>query len=579
MVYSPLMRDFRTWKRYQGGWAEDLWIVDLKTLAAENITNDPRTDRDPMWIGNAIYFSSDRDGTLNLYRYDPAARKTEELTHSTTWDVRWPSTDHLTRIVYELDGELQVFDVSTRKDRHISITVPTDAVAMRPSHYPVEKYIEGFALAPKGERALFVARGDIFSVPIEKGPTRNLTDSSNAHDKWARWSPDGTRIAFISDRTGEEQVWLVKQDGSGGLEQLTTVFKTMLYAPEWSPDGTRIAFADREGNLWVLTIADRKLVKVVHETRGTVSDFAWSPRGTFLAFSLSNPNNFSSLYIWGVADSQLQRVTDEYFNSNEPVWDPEGNYLFFLSDREYAPMISRKEFNYASTRNSGIFALVLRKDGKNPFGPESDEVAISEKKKDEEKAEKDRPTPAEKDKPREVKPEKRAEPLRIDFDGLPGRVARVPVEAENYAALSATKGYLLYLKRGSMFNGRDSYMKPQLAIFALKEREASILVEDAEGYALSEDGAKVLVRQGKTFNLYDAKPKAKDKKTVSTKDMYVDRVPAQEWAEIFNEVWRRYRDFFYVRNMHGYDWKALHDQYATLLPFVGHRADLTYVLG
>jgi len=580
IAYSPLFRDFRTWKRYQGGWAEDIFICDLKTLASENITNNPRTDRDPMWIGNAVYFASDRDGTLNLYRYDIAGKKTEQLTHSTKWDVRWPSSDHASRIVYELDGELQVFDVNTRKDTRLAITVPNDGVAMRPSHYAVEKYIEGFALSPKGERALFVARGDVFTVPIEHGPTRNLTNSSNAHDKWARWSPDGIKIAFISDRTGEEEVYLVDQDGSGGLEQLTSDLACMLYAPEWSPDGKRLAFADKEGNLWVLTIADKRRVKVARETRGTVRDYAWSPQGAFLAFSLSNPNNFDSLYIWGVADGQLHRVTDEYWNASEPAWDPEGSYLYYLSDREYAPMISRKEYNYAATRNTGIFALALRKDVKDPFPPQSDEVTLGEKKKDEgEKAEGEEPAkPDAKEKDKTPKSEKKAEQLKIDFEGLAGRVSRVPVDADNYISLVAIKGNLLYVKRGAQFNGRESYAKPQLEIFSLKDREATTLADDTDEYAASSDGAKVLVHQAKAYNLYDAKPKAKEKKTVSTKDMYVDRVPVQEWAQIFDEVWRRYRDFFYVKNMHGYDWKALHDQYKTLLPYVAHRADLTYVL-
>jgi len=589
IVYSPLMRDFRTWKRYEGGWAQDLYICDLKTLAWENITNNPRTDRDPMWIGNAIYFASDRDGTLNLFRYDLATKKTEQLTHSKTWDVRWPSSDHVKRIVYELDGELQVFDVETRKDTKISIFVPNDGVAMRPSHYAVEKYVEDFALAPKGERALFVARGDVFTVPIEKGPTRNLTNSSNAHDKWARWSPDGAKIAFISDRSGEEQLYLIDQDGFGKPEQLTSDLKAMLYAPEWSPDGKRLAFSDKNGDLYVLSITDKKLVRVAHETRGTVEDYAWSPKGTFLAFSLSNPNNYRSLNIWGVTDGQLHRVTDDFFNSRTPAWDPQGHYLFFLSDHEYAPLMSRREANYATTRNTGIFALALRKDVKNPFPPESDEVTAGEKKADgkEEVAEKEKgqTEPAgEKSKVEEKgkgpSSDKKDEPLKIDFDGLAERVSRVPVEADNYEGLSATKGHLLYLKRGAPFNGRESYAKPALMIFAIKEREASVLAEDASEYALSTDGAKALVQQGKgTYNLFDAKPKAKDKKAVSTKDMYVDRVPAQEWTQIFDEVWRRYRDFFYVKNMHGYNWKALGEQYRSLLKYVAHRTDLTYVLG
>jgi tricorn protease len=337
IVYSPMFRDFRTWKRYQGGWAQDLWICDLKTLASENITHDPRTDRDPMWIGDAIYFASDRDGTLNLYRYDLASKATEEITHSTTWDVRWPSSDHRSRIVYELDGELHVLDVGSRKDTKLSIQVPNDGVAMRPSHYPVEKFIEDASLSPRGERALFVARGDIFTAPIENGPTRNLTNSSNAHDKWGRWSPDGRKIACISDRTGEEQVWLLDQDGSGAPQQLTFDLKVMLYSPAWSPDGKQLAFSDKDGRLYVLTVADKRLRQIDREIRGQVNDYVWSPGGSYLAYSLSHPSGFNSIRIWSAADGSLHQVTDELFDSYEPAWDPDGNYLYFLSEHEYAP--------------------------------------------------------------------------------------------------------------------------------------------------------------------------------------------------------------------------------------------------
>jgi tricorn protease len=585
MVYSPLFRDFRTWKRYEGGWAQDLWIIDLATLKSENITNHPRTDRDPMWIGDQIYFASDRDGTLNLYRYDVAAKKTEQVTHSTTWDVRWPSTDHQSRIVYELDGELHVLDLATGNDAKLSIFVPNDGVAMRPSHYAVEKFIEDFALSPAGERALFVARGDVFTAPIENGPTRNLTNSSNAHDKWARWSPDGRTIAFISDRSGEDQVWLAEQDGSGEPRQLTDGLEAMLYAPEWSPDGKQLAFADKDGKLYALTVADRRLRQVARETRGQVQDYAWSPGGSFLAFSLSHASGFRSIRIWNAADGSLHQVTDELFHSYEPAWDPEGNYLFFLADHDYAPQLSRKEFNYASNRNTSIFALALRQEVKNPFPPKSDEVALGEGAKEaagpEPVAGKEAPAAGRgaAGAPPAGKPGRAAaKPITIDFDGLGERVARVPLPGENYRALTATSGNLLYVRAGAVFNGRDSYAKPALVLYSLKDREESVIAEGSGDYALSADGSKVLASEAGKYNLYDAKPKVKDKKTVSTKDLYVDRVPAQEWAEIFAEVWRRYRDFFYVRNMNGYDWQALRDQYQTLLPHVAHRWDLTYVM-
>jgi tricorn protease len=596
MVYSPLFRDFRTWKRYQGGWAQDLWLIDLKTLKAENITNHPRTDRDPMWVGDAIYFASDRDGTLNLYRYALADKQITQITHSTQWDVRWPSTDHQSRIVYELDGELHMLEIASHQDSKLSILVPNDGVAMRPSHLAVEKFIEDLALAPHGERALFVARGDIFTVPIEFGVTRNLTHSSNAHDKWARWSPDGRQIAYISDRSGDDQLWVTAQDGFGAPQQLTTGLEGMKYAPAWSPDGKQIAFSDKEGKIYVVTVADKRTRMVADEERGQVNDYAWSPGGSFLAFSLSHPSGFRSVRVWSAGDGSTHQVTDEMFNSFEPAWDPDGQYLYFLSDRDYAPQQTRKEANYASNRNTGIFALALRKDVKNPFPQRSDEVAIGDAG-DDKGGPADAPAaaPASGAKPKgdakartgkgddaaakDEKPKRRvSKPITIDFDGLATRVTRVPVTAENYRGLAAIPGALLYVRAGAGFNGRDSYARPALVLYSIKDREESVISDAMSDYAVSDDGGKVLVSETGKYNLYDAKPKVKDKKTVSTKDLAVDRVPAQEWAEVFQEVWRRYRDFFYVKNMNGYDWKAIHDQYASLLPYVAHRWDLTYVM-
>jgi tricorn protease len=576
IVYSPLFRDFRTWKRYAGGWAQDLYIFDLNTHEVRKIASSKRTERDPMWIRNTIYFASDRDGTLNLYAYKVDSDEVTQITHSTQWDVRWPSSDNKGRIVYELNGELQVFDIASEQDRRISITVPDDGLSMRPSRYSAEKNIEDFELSPKGERALFVARGDVFTAPIEKGPVRNLTNSSNAHDKWARWSPDGKMIAFISDLTGEDQVYIIGQDGTGKPEQLTSEFKAMLYAPEWAPDGKRLAFSDKDGKLYVLTLADKKVVQVADDEYGMINDYAWSANGGHLAFSMADSNLYRSIYIWSVVDGKLRRVTDAYFNEHNPEWDTEGKYLYYLSERQFAPQISTVEWNFATNCQTHIFVLALRKDVKDPFPPESDEVTIGEKKEDEkEKKGKDG-----KDKD---KKEEKKEYIKIDFDGLAERVTCVPIESNNIDKFSATKDHLIYMSSGAEFYGRDSYEKSNLHIFTLEKRKDTILVKDISEYALSADGNKVLVQQEKTYNLYDVKPEekeeAKDKKTISTKDLMMDRVPAQEWEEIFNEVWRRYRDFFYVKNMNGYDWKAIGDRYRTWLKHVAHRSDLNYVLG
>jgi tricorn protease len=580
VVYSPLVRDFRTWKRYEGGWAQELYIFDLETYDIERVTDHPRADRDPMWIGGRIYFSSDRDGTLNLYAYDIGTKQTEQLTDSDTWDVRWPSDDGRGRIVYELNGELQIFDIASARSHAISIRVPDDGLAMRPSRIAVADHIEDFELSPKGERALFVARGDVFTAPIEKGPTRNLTRSSGAHDKWARWSPDGTQVAFISDLDGEDELYVVAQDGSEEPRQLTDGGRAMRYSAEWSPDGKRLAFGDKDGRLYVVEIESEQQTQIADEPRGQIRDYVWSPNGGHLAFSMSDPSEFRSIYVWSVGDGETRRVTGELFNEFGPAWGPKGDYLYYLSDRAFAPQIGSIEWNYVVDRETGIFAMALRKDVPHLFPPESDEVTLDEEDGEENdgdtKAAKQKKGEEEEDDADDEKPK---EYVKIDFDGLADRAVRVPVEADNYGGLAATEEYLLFYRSPPFYYGRTPDFKTELRIFSFEDREATTLAEAISGYAVSQDGKKVLVGQNDMYKLYDVEPEAKDPKIVATKGLQVDRVPADEWREVFDEVWRRYRDFFYVENMHGYDWEALGEQYRPLLEHVAHRSDLNYVIG
>jgi tricorn protease len=568
VVYSPVFRDFRSEKRYSGGEANVLWVFDLRTHKARQLTTGPRAERDPMWIGHTVYYNSDRDGHFNLYGRDVESGATTQLTHSTTWDVRWPSGDQGGRIVYEQDGELQLFDTRSGVAKKIEITVPDDGVASRPSRVSAANLVEGFALSPKGERALFVARGDVFTAPIENGPTRNLTHSSSAHDKHATWSPDGSKIAFISDASGEEEIYVAPQDGSVKADRVTTGGHAMRYAPVWAPDGRRLAFSDKDGKLSVVTLEDRRVTDVAADPRQPISDYAWSPRGNHLAFAMSEANGTSSVFVWSAADNKARRVTDSLFNEYAPAWDPDGTYLYYLSDRDYAPVLSgfgSPELNFVPSRTTGIFALALRRDVPNPVPPQSDEVTIGPAK--DSAATKAGPQPT------------AGTTLTIDFDGLATRVTRVPVDADNISRLSAKKGQLLYLVEGTSYLGRDSDRKTALRIFAFADRKETTLVEDVQGYALSFDGTKVLVRQSGGFSLYDATPAgAASKKPVATAGLMVDRVPREEWAQIFDEVWRRYRDFFYVNNMHGYDWEGLRRQYRPLLAHVGHRSDLNYLI-
>ena len=570
MVYSPRARDFRTEKRYSGGEANQLYIFDLQSHAAKLITDNPRASRDPMWVGDKIYFDSDRDGHFNLFAYDTKSAKTAQLTFNKQWDIRWPGTDRNNRIVYELNGELQVFDIKTGKSAGISINVPDDGVTWRPARVSAAGQIEDAGLSPKGERVLFSARGDIFTAPIEKGPVRNLTETPGAHEKHPSWSPDGSKIAFISDKSGEEETWVVAQDGLAPPEQLTNGGKAMRERPVWSADGKRIAFGDKDGVLYALTVSDKKVTEVAHSRHGQILDYAWSPKGDFLAFSMNNSDSFGSVYIWNGADGQLHRITEEYFDSGLPAWDPQGDYLYFLSVRDFAPVISQAEFDYATNRGRSIYALALRKDVKNPFPPQSDEVTIT---KEGDAAKKDE---AKKD---EAKKDEAPKDLTIDFDGLGSRVTRVPLEASNYGVVAAKSGYLVYAVEPTPYYGRTAETKPSIRIYSLKDRKETTLVEDSGPWALSSDGSKLLAHQGRDWLVMDATPTgASGKKTVSTAGLMVDRVPKEEWTEIFNEVWRRYRDFFYSPKMHGYDWEAVREQYKPWLKDVASRTDLNYVI-
>ena len=582
IVYSPQARDFRPEKRYSGGTANQLYIFDVETHAAKRISEGVRSSRDPMWIGKQIYFNSDKDGHFNLYAYDTASGKTTQATKNTVWDVRWPSSDRESRIVYELDGELNILDVKTGKNTPIAIQVPDDGVNRRANRVSAAGLIEDADLSPKGERVLFSARGDIFTAPVEHGPTRNLTRTPGAHDKAPAWSPDGSKVAFISDASGEEEIWTVAQDGSSAPEQLTTGGKAFRFDPRWSPDGKRIAFGDKDGRLWVVTLADKKLQEITHSQEGEIRDYAWSPGSSYLAFSISHRrgNGFSATSIWSLDDNKLRQVTSGLFNEDSPAWDPKGDYLYYRAVHEFHPLISQNEFDFATNRSTGFFVLALRKDLKNPFPLESDEVTI---KKDDaaaksgETAKKD--DAKDKDKDKDKKAEEPVKDKAIDWDGLAQRVARVPVDADNYSALAVTSDGLIFATVPAPYYGRGAETKSALHYFSFKDRKATKVVDDLNGWALSRDGSKVLVSQAGSWALYDATDKgAGSKKAISTAGLMLDRVPAEEWKQIFNEVWRRYRDFFYAPNMHGQDWNDIHERYAKLLPYVAHRSDLNYVL-
>ncbi len=575
VVYSPLVRDFRTWKRYQGGWAQELLVFDLQTHDARRIATSKRADRDPMWMGDAVYFNSDRDGHFNLYRYDFATDGVTQLTHSTEWDVRWPSSDKDHQIIYELGGVLHVLDVTTLESRKLDIQVGDDGIASRPEMISVANQIEEFDLSPNAKRALFVARGDIFTAPVEQGVTRNLTQSSDAHEREVAWSPDGQWIAYVSDQTGEEHLYVMAHDG-GSIRQISKDIKTRLYSPRWSPDSKLIALTEKGGKIWVIDVASGQMTEVADEIYNYRTDYAWSPDAQFLTFSLNEPNQLSSIYIWSAASKKTTKVTDSYFDEYSPRWDPKGELLYYLSRRGFEPQIGSFEWNYVVDRETGIYALALHADVKNPYTPRNDD----ELKADEAKHPEEPSKPAKKGKTKNEKDEKKPETpkVKIDFDGLAERVIRIPVETDNYVAISPIEGGLLYGRGGAFYYGRSSDVPTALFHYDIEKQESKEIASRLNGWALSRDGQSILASSSGAYSLYTLNNGDKPK-PVSTSNLRAWRVPKEEWATIFDEVWRRFRDHFYVENMHGYDWDAIGNQYRALLPHVSHRSDLNYILG
>ncbi|QQS33210.1 MAG: PD40 domain-containing protein [Acidobacteriota bacterium] len=565
IVYSPLFRDFRPEKRYSGGQANKLYIYDLSSNDVKLVSDAQRATRDPIWLGGTIYYNSDKDGKFNLYSFDVATSRITQITKNRDWDIRWPSSDERSRIVYERDGELEVFDTVSKRATKLNISVPDDGINRRKRQVSVGNRISSFNLSPKGERAVFAARGDIFTVPIEKGGVRNLTRSSEAHDRLPAWSPDGRTIAYISDRSGEEELWFVDQDGTSAPVQMTNGTKGQKYSPIWSADGRRIAFSDKDGKVYVFMVSTKKLDIIADAPNGQIQDYTWSPKGGFLAYSMVSANGLRAIHIWSAEENKTYRVTPEMFFSSNPAWDPSGDHLFFLSSREFAPQISNSEFNYATNRMTGIFALALKADAKNPFGPESDEVAITEERKEGAPA----PVPA-------SSPQG---PEKIDFDGIETRVAQVPVSSENYNSLSANRGHLIYRTQPPFIYGRQAETQPLLKIYSLKDRRETTILTPAGGYALTSDGNKMLVGGQGGFSMFDANPNAeRTRKAVSTAGLATEIDPVKEWEQIFNESWRKYRDWFYASNMHGFDWAKIREDYRKWLPHVAHRADLNYII-
>lgn len=555
VVYTPIEREFRTWKRYRGGRAQDVWIYDLAANSAEQITDNPFTDNQPVWIGNTIYFTSDReDGKLNLWSYDLGTKQTKKVTNHTDFDVLWPSADR-SQVIYEAGGYLYRF--ANGQSTRIPIRVSSDFRNTLPYFRNVRDNIEWFFLSPTGQRALFVARGDLFTVPAKEGEIRNLTQTPGIRERDATWSPDGRWIAYLSDRTGEYQIYVRPADGTGEERQITQGGKEWRFTPRWSPDSKLLAFSDKDHALQVLDVASGKVTVADNDPYGDITDYRWSPDSKWIAYTKGNEAQFSSIYVYNLPTAKVHQLTSGMTHEANPVFDPKGRYLYFTSNRDFNLTFSAWEFNYLYTDPTRVYVGVLAEDGPALFLPQSDEEKAA--------AQNAPSTPAKTE-------EKKSDGVvvRIDPATFEQRVRAIPGAPGDYGLLEAVNAGVLYVKGDE---------EPALKLYNIDDRKEETIIEGLRGYELSSNGEKLLVSVGRNYAIVDAKPgqKVNDNALKLDKlEMKVD--PKAEWAQVFTDAWRIFRDWFYDPNMHGVDWNAIRARYGELVPHVAHRADLDYIL-
>lgn len=539
LAYNRVMREFRTWKYYKGGMADDVWVYDPASKKIENVTNNVSQDIFPMWIGEEIFFISDRDRTMNLFVYNTATKKTEKVTNYTDYDIKFPSTNGEV-IVYEQGGYIFKFDPRTRKAEKVSITLNSESIYARKEMKNVAGNLTSASLSPDGKRVAVTARGEVFNVPVEKGVTRNITRTSGANERGAKWSPDGKWIAYISDRTGETEVWLQGEDGEP--QQLTKGSDTYIRQVIWAPDSKTLLYTDRKNRLVEVNIASKSKQTLMQNPNGEPAGVAFSPDSKWITYTKSAENDMSVVYVFNLASKKEYPVTERWYSSSAPVFSTDGKYLIFTSARDFNSTYSQTEWNHVYTRMNGIYMAMLAASTPSPLLPTDGAVEAA-------------------------KPAEGPVEVKIDPENLPGRIVKLPLAAGMYRNFYSDGKKVYYSGSGG------------LKAFDLKTQKEETVAEGAS-VTVTPGSKKALYMKGRQMFVADfPTAKANLREAVSTKDMVAEVDYMQEWAQIYDEVWRAFRDGFYLENMHGIDWKAIKKKYEVLLPYAKTRLDLNYIIG
>ena len=571
MAYNRIFREFRTWKRYRGGQADEIWLHHFGTGETTRLTSDPAQDIFPMWHGDRIYFVSEREEShqANLYVMDLKTRKPRRLTDFTEFAVKFPSLGD-TGIVFENGGYLFRWDFQTEKAVRIPVEIREDLAIGRGGLRDVSKETTSYEIAPDGARALIGARGDVFTVPAKNGATRNLTQTPGVHERNAVWSPDGKWIGYVSDQSGEDEIWIRPQEGSGEPRALTSGADTYKYEIAWSPDSKRIAWTDKLNRLQFVEVESRQVTLAAQSEAFEIRDFVWSPDSQWLAFTKPEVRRFANIYLYGLAQKNQVQVTDGWFDVGSPEFSSDGKYLFFVSERSFNPSYGQTEWNHTYSDMERVYLVTLAAATKSPLAPKSDEVKPRDDKAavsgTEAKAASDKDKDKDGDGTKAAKPSKVV--VTVDVEGLTQRITVLPPPASNYGSLTSVGDKLFYVKKG------------KLHLFDLEKEKETELGEVA-GFRVSADRKKMLVKVGSELAILDL-PSAKldlaDRK-LSLSDLKVRLDRRAEWNQIYNECWRQMRDFLFDPKLHGVDWAGMRRRYEPLLAHVQHRADLTFIIG
>ena len=602
IAYNKDSQDNATWKRYKGGRAQEIYIYDLATDKETNISNYDGSDRWPMWIGEKIYFSSDRDRVLNIWSYDPGTGKIEQVTKHREYDIRHPDFGG-SQIVYELGGDIWKLDVTSGATARVPVKILQDMEERRPFMKDVSRNITRADVSPSGNRALIVARGDIFTLPEKEGQVRNLTNSSGARDKDAVWSPDGKWIAYFSDSSGEYELYLIVPDGKSDPLKLTSLGAGYRHTLKWSPDSKKIAWTDQTLTLWYIDVATKAITKVDREEYENVDvsldvksifDYSWSPDSRFLVYSKMNDAFMYQLYVYGLETKNINCISNGLFHDFNPVFTNDGEHIIFISNRRFEPTYCELEWEMVYQKIAGLYAITLKKDGKSLMPFKSDEepgaatvavvspvTASAGKGSAAAKGTAAGKTPGQ---PAMIAPvaqgQGSAVTVQIDFEGITDRTEALPLEKGNYRNLAVNDRALFYLNSDEgNFNRFEvaGHGPMNLSSWSFKSAKASSLAEGIDDYRISADGSTVVFRKDGGVSMMPAD--GGNPAPLKLADLKVWYDPVSEWKQIFNEAWRMERDYYYEPGMHGQDWPAMKQKYEKLADRATCRQDLTFIIG